>query len=100
MISLDPITARLFPALARYARRQRWLGLVGVMAILCALSFAAGVVVGSYRGKVADETYYAWGLRLNTLERDYEQHHQKALTMTKAQSAVLIDRLQKEKERE
>jgi hypothetical protein len=98
MTALDPVSARMFPTLAKYARRQRRLGLLGVGMILCALSFAGGVVVGSYRGKVADETYYAWGLRLNTLERDYQEHHPKMLRTTKAQAAVVTTEIERRKE--
>lgn len=71
MTPLNPIYVRLFPSLARYVRRQWWFGMLGMVAILCALSFAGGVMIGSYRGRVADENYYEWGRRLNLLETDY-----------------------------
>ena len=87
---LDPVEVRLFPRLARFARRQWWLGVLGIVAILCALSFAGGVMLGSYRGHVADENYHAVIWRVNTLEREYEQHHPKSLRTTRAQAIAII----------
>ena len=88
---LDHVTARLFPTVAKFARRQWWLGALGIVAVLCALSFAGGVMLGSYRGKTADENYYEWGRRLNILEREYERDHPKRLRTTRAQAAVLVE---------
>ena len=98
MKPLDAVTSKMFPTLARFARRQWWLGTLGVVALLCALSFAGGVVVGSYRGRVADENYHAVVLRINAIEQFTQEHHPKSLRTTRAQSAVLIDQAEKRRQ--
>ena len=95
MKPLDPLTARLFPTLASFARRQRWLGVVGIVAVLCALSFAGGVVLGHYQGLVSRENYHDVVRHINDLEQQYEKHHPKSLRTTKAQSAILIDQAER-----
>jgi len=80
----------MFPSLARFARRQWWLGMLGIVATLCALSFAGGVVVGSYRGHVADENYHSVVGHINDLEQQYEKHHPKSMRTTKMQAVVLV----------
>ena len=90
MTPLDPLTVRLFPTLAKYARRQWWLGALGIVAVLCALSFASGVMLGSYRGRVADENYHAVILRINNLEQFTQEHHPKSLRTTRAQAIAII----------
>jgi len=90
MKPLDPLTARLFPTLASFARRQRWLGVVGIVAVLCALSFAGGVVLGNYQGQVSRENYHAVVLRINSLEQFTQEHHPKSLRTTKVQAQAII----------
>jgi hypothetical protein len=90
MTPLDPVTARLFPTLAKFARRQWWLGALCIVAVLCALSFAGGVVVGHYQGMVSQENYHAVVQHINDLEREYEKHHPKSLRTTRAQAQAII----------
>ena len=98
MRPLDPVEVRLFPSLAKYARRAWWLIALSVVVLLCALSFAGGVVLGSYRGRVADENYHTVVLRINSLEQFTQEHHPKSLRTTRAQSAVLIDQAEKRRQ--
>ena len=90
MTPLDPVTARCFPTIAKFARRQWWLGALGIVAALCALSFAGGVVVGHYQGMVSQENYHAVVLRINTLEQFTQEHHPKSLRTTRAQAVAII----------
>ena len=90
MRPLDPVEVKLFPSLARYARRAWWFIVVSVVVLLCALSFAGGVVLGSYRGRVADENYHAVVLRINNLEQFTQEHHPKSLRTTRAQAIAII----------
>lgn len=92
MTPLDSISARLFPTLARYARRQRWLGLLAVAGIIYVVGFWSGLLVGSYRGQVADESYEHMVREFNQFKGEYLQHHAKQLTMTKPQAQVSAQR--------
>jgi uncharacterized membrane-anchored protein YhcB (DUF1043 family) len=98
MTTLDPVTARLFPSVAKFVRRQRRKGLLFTHGIALVIGLAVGVLLMGYRGRVSDENYQAWGLRLNALEAQYQQEHPKSLRTTKAQSAVLVEQAQKAKE--
>lgn len=89
MTPLDPTTARLFPSLARYARRQRWLGWLAVAGIIYVMGFWSGLLVGSYRGQVADESYTRMVYEFNQFKEDYLKHHVKQLTVTKAAAQVI-----------
>jgi hypothetical protein len=71
-----------------------------MVAVLCALSFAGGVLVASYRGRVADENYHAVVRHINDLEQEYERHHPKSIRMTKAQSVALMEQAEKRKEQQ
>jgi ammonia channel protein AmtB len=95
MKPLDPVEVRLFPRLARFARRQWWLGALGIVAVLCTLSFAGGVVVGHYQGMVALENYHAVVRHINDLEQEYEKHHPKSTRTTKAQAVALMEQVEK-----
>ena len=90
MRPLDPIEARMFPRLASFARRQWWLGALGIVVVLCALSFAGGVMLGSYQGQVSRENYHAVVLRINSLEQFTKEHHPKSLRTTKAHAIAII----------
>lgn len=90
--ALDPITARMFPTLAKYARRQRWLGLLAVAGIVYVVGFWSGLLVGSYRGAVADESYTRMVYEFNQFKEDYLKHHVKQLTMTKGAAQVIVQR--------
>jgi hypothetical protein len=86
--ALDPVSALLFPSLARFARRTRWLVYACLAVFLFTAGLACGLVIGTYRGKVADENYQEWGRRLNVLEQDYAKHHREG-RVTKAQAQVI-----------
>jgi len=88
MTPLDPISARMFPTLARYARRVRWV-LYGCAAfIIFTAGLAAGVLIGGYRGQVADESYAHAIREFHEFREDYLKHHVKSLTTTKAAMQV------------
>lgn len=88
-MTLDPIYARLFPTLARYAhqvRRRELLALAGL-----ALS---GYVLGrdllsAYQGRVATEHMMGIVGRINNLEETCQKDYPRRLTVTKAAAQVL-----------
>lgn len=92
MKPLDDITARMFPSLARYARRQRRLGLLAVAGIVYVVGFWSGLLVGSYRGQVANESYEYMVREFNSFREDYLKHHAGRFTTTKAQAQVIVQR--------
>jgi len=98
MTALDPITKRMFPTLAAYARKMRWLGFLAVAVIVYTIGFHNGLLLGSYRGRVADESMTTWGREFHQFKEDYLKHHAKALMITKAQARVVVQ--QKEDLRE
>lgn len=89
---LDPVSARLFPSLARYARKQRWLGLLAVAGIVYVVGFWSGLLVGTYRGQVADQSYEHMVREFGQFKEDYLKHHTKSLTTTKAAAQVTVQR--------
>lgn len=92
MKPLDPVTARCFPSLARYARKQRWLGVLAIAGIIYVVGFWSGLLVGSYRGQVADESYTYMVHEFARFKEDYLAHHAKGLTTTRAAAQVLTQR--------
>jgi len=88
MKALDPTSARMFPTLAAYARRVRWLLYGCVAAIIFTAGLACGLLVGSYRGVVEDQSYAYMVREFHQFKEDYLKHHAKGLTMTKAQAQV------------
>lgn len=89
---LDSVSARLFPSLARYARKQRRLGLLAAAVMIFTSGLACGLLIGSYRGQVADESYNQTVREFGQFKIDYLEHHAKKLTTTKAQAQVIAQR--------
>lgn len=96
MKPLDPLVARMFPTLARYARKMRWLGVLAIAVLIYTLGFHNGLLVGTYRGQVADESYTQTVREFNRFKEDYLKHHEQKLRVTKAQAQVAVS--QKERE--
>ena len=92
---LDEITCRLFPTLARYARRTHRLLLLCTHTLL----FLAGVAVTfmflGYHQHVATENQSRLLVRVADLEDQYGRHHN--MRTTAAQAQVIVT--QKERER-
>lgn len=88
----DPVSARLFPSLARYARKQRWLGLLAIAVMIFTSGLACGLLIGNYRGQVADEFMTTWEREFHQFKEDYLKHHAKDLRTTKAAAQVIVQR--------
>lgn len=95
MKPLDDITRRLFPTLAKYANKLQWLMLLAGAVIVYTLGFHNGLLLGSYRGKVADENYAEVVRRVNALEEFTQGHHAKLLRTTGGQAAIIAQGLEK-----
>ena len=94
---LDAVSARLFPSLARYARKMKRLGLLAVAVVIFTGGLACGLLVGSYRGQVADESYQYQVREFNQFKEDYLRRFAKDLRVTAAQAQVIVT--QRERER-
>ena len=90
MTPLDPLTRRLFPSLAAYARRARWAIYGCVAVVIFTAGLAAGLTIGSYRGQVADESYAHMIREFNLFKEDYLKHHVRSLTTSKAAAQVVV----------
>ena len=85
MTSLDPVTQRMFPTLARYARkvhRRELLALVGITLSAYVLGRDA---LSAYQGRVATENMLAMVTRVNEIEAQCQKEYPKRFSLTKAQ---------------
>lgn len=89
---LDPVSARLFPSLARHARKMKWLGMLAIAVCVYMLGLHNGLLLGTYRGRVADESYTKTVYEFNQFKEDYLKHHAKDLRTTKAAAQVIVQR--------
>lgn len=92
MKPLDDITARLFPSLALYARKMKWCIGIAVAVMIFTSGLACGLLIGNYRGQVADESMTTWGREFHQFKEDYLKHHAKDLRTTKAAAQVIVQR--------
>lgn len=77
----------------RIIRSAKWLCRLALGIILFAIGVSCGVVIGGYRGQVADENFAAWGRRVDVLEREFEKRFPRQLVTTKAVAQVISQRL-------
>ena len=92
---LDPITARLFPTLARYARRTHRLRLLCTHTLMFVVGVAVTFLFLGYHQHIATENQSRLLVRVADLEDQYGRHHN--MRTTAAQSQVIVS--QKERAR-
>ena len=95
---LDEITCRMFPTLARYARKMKRLGLLAVAVVIFTGGLACGLLVGSYRGQVTDESYQYQVREFNQFKEDYLKRFAKDLRVTAAQARVIVTERERERQ--
>ncbi|MDE2258887.1 MAG: hypothetical protein KGK17_00970 [Betaproteobacteria bacterium] len=98
MKTLDEVSARMFPTLDRYARRVRRRSILALIALTVSAYIIGRDVLSGYQMRVAKENMAALPARIVALEDQYQRDHHTTLTTTKAQSAVLVERMRREKE--
>lgn len=94
---LDDVTARMFPTLARYARKVERKGRLLGYGFAFLLGVAATVAFAGYHLHVATVNLQAWGPRVAVIEAQYERDHKGALTVTKVQANDSAWKREKEK---
>jgi len=96
MRPLDPVEARLFPSLAKYARKVRRRGLLALIGIALSAYVLGRDVLSAYQGRVAASLMLACLPRQQALETQYQRDHVKSLTVSKAQANDSAWRREKE----
>ena len=86
MTPLDPVSSRLFPTLARYARRTRRLALVCSHALLFLAGMAVTFLWLGYHQYVVTEAQGRLVGRISAIEEQYERDHKHAMVTTKTQA--------------
>lgn len=89
MPPLDPVHARLFPSLARYARTVRRRELLALTGLALSGYVLGRDLLSAYQGRVATEHMLAIVGRVNELESACQREYPRRLTVTKAAAQVL-----------
>lgn len=89
---LDPVTARCFPSLARYARKVRRREILALVGIVLSGYIVGRDVLSAYQGRVATEHMLGMMGRVNSLEAACQRDYPRRLTMTKAAAQVTVQR--------
>jgi len=87
MKPLDDITCRMFPTLARYARKVRRREIVALIGIALSAYVLGRDLLSAYQGRVATQNMQAMVGRVNNLETVCQKEYPKRFTVTKAEAA-------------
>lgn len=82
---LDPVTARLFPTLAAYARKVRRREIIALVGIALSLYIIGRDVLSAYQLRVAKENMSAMVGHVAALEDQYQRDHP-ALKVSRVQA--------------
>ena len=88
MTPLDPISARMFPTLAAYARKVRRRELLAMAGITLSAYVLGRDVLRAYREGIATENMLSMVTRVNEIEEQCQRERPKRLIMTKAQAQI------------
>ena len=97
MKPLDPISSRMFPTLAAYARKVRRRELLALVAIVLSAYVLGRDMLSAYQGRVAAENMLAVVTRVNEIEAQCQQAQPRRFVLTKA--AAQVGAAKKEEER-
>jgi hypothetical protein len=94
---LDPVSARLFPSLAAYARKVRRRELLALMGLALSAYIIGRDALSAYQGRVATENMLAMVTRVNLIENQCKKEYPKRFLTTRGEAAAIIGRQDKER---
>ena len=94
MTPLDPISARMFPTLAAYARKVRRRELLAMAGITLSAYVLGRDVLRAYREGIATENMLSMVTRVNEIEEQCQRESPRKFVLTKAAAQVHVQKLE------